>query len=67
MKHTINLLPHALKPQLELLTIYTVMIAMMLSFMSMFGMSSYMDHDKRLARCLLQKSIKSAPILNLIW
>jgi MSHA biogenesis protein MshI len=48
MKHTINLLPHALKPQLELFTIYTVMIAMMLSFMSMFGMSSYMDHDKRL-------------------
>lgn len=47
MKHTINLLPAALKPQLELLTIYTVMVCMALSAVMMFGVSSYMDHDKR--------------------
>ena len=31
MKHTINLLPVELKPHLELLTIYTVMIGMAFS------------------------------------
>lgn len=47
MKHTINLLPVELKPRLELLTIYTVMIGMAFSAVMMFGVSSYTDHDKR--------------------
>ena len=48
MKYTINLLPTELRPNLELLTIYTVMVAMVFSAVVMFGVSSYMDHDKRI-------------------
>lgn len=48
MKYTINLLPTELRPNLELLTIYTVMVAMVFSTVVMFGVSSYMDHDKRI-------------------
>ena len=48
MKYTINLLPTELRPNLELLTFYTVMVAMVFSAVVMFGVSSYMDHDKRI-------------------
>lgn len=48
MKYTINLLPTELRPNLELLTIYTVMVAMVFCAVVMFGVSSYMDHDKRI-------------------
>lgn len=47
MKNTLNLLPDTLKPKLEILTIYTVFICMAFSFVIMFGVSSFMDHDKR--------------------
>jgi MSHA biogenesis protein MshI len=41
MKHSINLYPQELRPRLEMLTVYTVLVAMGLSGLGLWGVNNY--------------------------
>jgi MSHA biogenesis protein MshI len=70
MKHSINLYPQELRPRLEMLTVYTVLVAMGFSGLGLWGVNNYLvaNNDKlaQEVRVMESEVTRKASVLAII-